>query len=87
MRALETVARPDGSATPGEGWTNLVVSPQRGMRTVDGMLTGLHEPDASHLDMLEALAGAETVRRSYRAALEHGYRWHEFGDVHLLLAG
>lgn len=87
VRALETVARADGSAAPGEGWTNLVVSPQRGVRAIDGLLTGLHEPEASHLDMLEALAGAETVRRSYRSALEHGYRWHEFGDVHLLLAG
>lgn len=87
VRALETVARDDGTLEAGEGWTNLVVSPHRGVRCVDGLVTGLHEPDASHLDMLEALAGPETVRRSYDAALEHGYLWHEFGDVHLLLAG
>jgi S-adenosylmethionine:tRNA ribosyltransferase-isomerase len=87
VRALESVARDDGRVVGGEGWTNLVVGPQRGVRSIDGLLTGLHEPDASHLDMLEALAGAETVRCSYRAALEHGYLWHEFGDVHLLLAG
>ena len=87
VRALETVARADGWVAAGEGWTNLVVSPERGVRAIDGLLTGLHEPEASHLDMLEALAGAEIVRRSYREALEHGYHWHEFGDVHLLLAG
>jgi S-adenosylmethionine:tRNA ribosyltransferase-isomerase len=86
VRGLETVARSDGSVAAGAGWTNLVVSPERGVRAIDGLLTGLHEPEASHLDMLEALAGPETVRRSYSAALEHGYRWHEFGDVHLLLA-
>jgi len=84
VRALETVARPDGVVEAGEGWTHLVVSGEDDVRTVDGLLTGLHEPDAPHLAMLEAIAGRETVQRSYRAALEHGYLWHEFGDVHLL---
>jgi S-adenosylmethionine:tRNA ribosyltransferase-isomerase len=87
VRALETVAEVDGTVAAGEGWTNLVVRREGGVRSVDGLLTGLHEPNASHLDMLEALAGADTVRRSYGAAIEHGYLWHEFGDVHLLLGG
>ena len=47
----------------------------------------LDVPDASHLLMLEAIAGRELVERSYAAALEHGYRWHEFGDSHLLMGG
>ena len=68
-----------------EGWTRLVVTPERGVRVVDGLLTGWHEPDASHLLMLEAIAGRELVERSYAAALEGGYRWHEFGDSHLIL--
>ena len=55
------------------------------MRVVDGLLTGWHDPDASHLLMLEAIAGRELVERSYAAALDAGYRWHEFGDVHLIL--
>ncbi|MGH2996466.1 MAG: S-adenosylmethionine:tRNA ribosyltransferase-isomerase, partial [Gaiellaceae bacterium] len=85
VRALETVSGPDGSLEPGAGWTRLVVTPERGVRAVDGILTGWHEPRASHLLMLEAVAGRELVRRSYRAALECGYLWHEFGDVHLVL--
>jgi S-adenosylmethionine:tRNA ribosyltransferase-isomerase len=52
---------------------------------VDGIITGWHEPDSSHLLLLEAIAGRELVERSYAAALAHGYRWHEFGDSHLLL--
>lgn len=52
---------------------------------VDGLLTGLHEPEASHLLMLEAVAGRETLRRGYAQALDHRYLWHEFGDAHLLL--
>jgi S-adenosylmethionine:tRNA ribosyltransferase-isomerase len=85
VRALETVAAADGRVEPGEGWTNLVVTPERGVRAVDGLLTGWHEPDASHLLMLEAVGGRELIDRSYAAALASGYRWHEFGDVHLIL--
>jgi S-adenosylmethionine:tRNA ribosyltransferase-isomerase len=85
VRALETVAGTDGTVRPGQGWTSLVVEPERGVRAVDGLLTGWHEPDASHLLMLEAIAGRELLDRSYAAARESGYRWHEFGDMHLLL--
>jgi S-adenosylmethionine:tRNA ribosyltransferase-isomerase len=85
VRALETVADEDGTVHAGEGWTSLVVTPERGVRAVDGLITGWHEPDASHLLMLEAIAGRELLGRSYAAAVSHGYRWHEFGDSHLIL--
>ena len=85
VRALETVAASDGSVQAGEGWTELVVTPERGVRAVDAILTGLHGPSASHLGMLEALAGRQHLTRAYEAALRGGYLWHEFGDAHLLL--
>jgi S-adenosylmethionine:tRNA ribosyltransferase-isomerase len=85
VRALESAARPDGRVTARAGWTGLVVEPERGVRAVDGLITGWHEPQASHLQMLAAIAGDELLRRSYRAALSHGYLWHEFGDSHLML--
>jgi S-adenosylmethionine:tRNA ribosyltransferase-isomerase len=85
VRALESVAAPEGTVSPGEGWTRLVISRDRGLRAVDGLLTGWHEPRASHLRLLEAAAGDELLERSYAAALEHGYLWHEFGDSHLIL--
>jgi S-adenosylmethionine:tRNA ribosyltransferase-isomerase len=85
VRALESVATADGTVAAAEGWTRLVVTPERGVRVVDGLITGWHEPDASHLLMLEAIAGRDAVVGSYAAALEHGYLWHEFGDSHLLL--
>jgi S-adenosylmethionine:tRNA ribosyltransferase-isomerase len=62
-----------------------VISRDRGLRAVDGLLTGWHEPRASHLRLLEAAAGDELLEHSYAAALEHGYLWHEFGDSHLIL--
>jgi S-adenosylmethionine:tRNA ribosyltransferase-isomerase len=85
VRALETAAGPDGSVVPAAGWTSLVVTPRRGVRVVDGLLTGFHEPRASHLRMLAAIAGRELLARCYAEALAGGYRWHEFGDVNLLL--
>jgi S-adenosylmethionine:tRNA ribosyltransferase-isomerase len=85
VRALETVARADGTVAAGAGWTRHVVTPQAGVRAVDGLLTGWHEPDASHLLMLDAVGGPELVGASYDAAARAGYRWHEFGDVHLVL--
>jgi S-adenosylmethionine:tRNA ribosyltransferase-isomerase len=85
VRALETVADGRGDVRAGEGWTDLVVTPERGAHAVDGLLTGWHEPEASHLQMLEAVAGRDILDVAYAAASEEGYLWHEFGDVNLLL--
>jgi S-adenosylmethionine:tRNA ribosyltransferase-isomerase len=85
VRALESVAQPGGEVRTEAGWTNLVVSPERGLWAVDALLTGWHEPEASHLQLLRAAAGDELLDRSYAAAVRHGYLWHEFGDSHLIL--
>jgi S-adenosylmethionine:tRNA ribosyltransferase-isomerase len=85
VRALESAAAADDCACARSGWTGLVVTPECGVRAVDGMITGWHEPEASHLQMLEAVAGPELLSRSYDAALQNGYLWHEFGDSHLIL--
>jgi S-adenosylmethionine:tRNA ribosyltransferase-isomerase len=84
-RALETDADDDGHAHAGDGWTDLVISPDRGLRVVDGILSGWHEPEASHLLLMEAVAGRPLLEASYDAALRERYRWHEFGDLHLVL--
>jgi S-adenosylmethionine:tRNA ribosyltransferase-isomerase len=85
VRALESVADDRGLAHPGHGWTDHVVTPEVGVRVVDGLLTGWHEPRASHLAMLETIAGRPLIETSYQAALDTGYLWHEFGDLHLVL--
>jgi len=87
VRALETAVTADGRAEAYDGWTDLVITPERGVHAVDGLLTGWHEPEASHLLMLEAVAGRELLERSYEASLAEGYLWHEFGDVHLIVPG
>jgi S-adenosylmethionine:tRNA ribosyltransferase-isomerase len=86
VRALETVASADGEVHADEGWTDLIITPERGVRVVAGMLTGFHEPTSSHLSMLEAMAGRRHVAQAYEAALRARYLWHEFGDVHFILA-
>ncbi|HXW00874.1 MAG TPA: S-adenosylmethionine:tRNA ribosyltransferase-isomerase [Anaerolineae bacterium] len=85
VRALETVTDAEGVTHPGEGWTRLVITPERGLRAVNALLTGFHEPEASHLAMLQALAGLEHLEVTYAEALQQGYLWHEFGDLHLIL--
>jgi S-adenosylmethionine:tRNA ribosyltransferase-isomerase len=87
VRALETVADPHGRVHASAGWTSLVLGPDRPARVVDGLLTGLHEAEASHLDLLRAVAGDRLVEQAYRV-VTHGprtYLWHEFGDTMLFL--
>jgi S-adenosylmethionine:tRNA ribosyltransferase-isomerase len=71
----------------GEGWTDLVIGPAHRVQVVDGLISGLHEPEASHLLMLEAVAGADLVAAAYEAAVAERYLWHEFGDSMLFLPG
>lgn len=85
VRALETVTDQRGVTHAGQGWTDVVITPQRGIRAVNGLLTGLHEPRATHLAMLEALCGRAHLHITYQQALDHGYLWHEFGDLHLIV--
>ena len=85
VRALESVTSSMGVTHPGEGWTDLVITPQRGIRAVNAMLTGLHEPRATHIAMLAALCGMEHLNITYQEALRQRYLWHEFGDLHLIL--
>lgn len=92
VRALETVTDSRGTTSPGSGWTDLVISPQRPLRAVNGMITGLHEPRATHLAMVEQVIAAagcgrpsSHLDRAYREAQRAGYLWHEFGDSHLIV--
>jgi S-adenosylmethionine:tRNA ribosyltransferase-isomerase len=84
-RALESAVSTQGSVQPARGWTDLVLGPDHPARVVDGLITGWHDVGASHLLLLEAVAGPDLVATAYREAVEHGYLWHEFGDSALLL--
>lgn len=85
VRALESSLDAGGDVVASRGWTDLVITPKQGVRSVDALLTGFHEPKSSHLAMLEAIAGRDRIVQSYQVALSSGYLWHEFGDSHLIL--
>jgi S-adenosylmethionine:tRNA ribosyltransferase-isomerase len=85
VRALESAAGPDGRVGPVRGWTRLAIGPWRRPRAVHALLTGLHEPQASHFDLLRAFVPEPLLRRAYVEAIERGYLWHEFGDSALIL--
>jgi S-adenosylmethionine:tRNA ribosyltransferase-isomerase len=88
VRALESAVELGcGSVVASHAWTELMVTPQRGVRVVDSLLTGFHDPKATHLAMLEAIAGRRHLEVTYAEALRAGYLWHEFGDLHLILKG
>jgi S-adenosylmethionine:tRNA ribosyltransferase-isomerase len=84
-RALESAAGPGGTVRARHGWTDLVLGADHPARVVTGLITGWHDPEASHLALLEAVAGPELVRAAYLEAEQAGYLWHEFGDSCLLL--
>ena len=85
VRALESAAGEDGRVEARAGWTDVVIGPGRPVRAVDGLLTGFHDRDSSHLELLEAIAGRELLDAAYEVAREHGYLRHEFGDLMLVL--
>ena len=85
VRALESAVTEDGAVVATAGWTDLVITPERPVRAVDGLLTGFHEPRASHLRMLTAVVGTELIARCYAEAISSRLLWHEFGDTNLLL--
>jgi S-adenosylmethionine:tRNA ribosyltransferase-isomerase len=85
VRTLETVTDTHGITHAGSGWTREIITPERGVKSINGILTGWHEPKATHLAMLEAIAGRNHLEVAYTAALEGRYLWHEFGDLHLIL--
>ncbi len=84
VRALETASEPDGNVLPSRGWTHLHIDASHHLRAVDALLTGLHEPHASHLDLLSAFISPRRLQIAYLEAIQRGYLWHEFGDMNLI---
>jgi S-adenosylmethionine:tRNA ribosyltransferase-isomerase len=84
-RAIESATDPEGRVHAAAGWTEVVISPDRPARVVTGLVTGWHDPDASHLLLVESVAGPALAQRAYDEAVEHRYAWHEFGDAGLFL--
>lgn len=85
VRALESAAYFDGQIRPAKGWADIFIHQYHKLRVVDGLLTGLHEPEASHLDLLSAFMDPQRLRKAYEQAVAEGYLWHEFGDTNLIL--
>ena len=85
VRALESVADENGKVQAGHGYTQLHITADHQLKVVDGLLTGLHEPEASHLDLLAAFLPATQIRDAYLEAVRLGYLWHEFGDLNLIV--
>ena len=85
VRAVETAANSQGTVLPYRGYTDLFIDENYTVKVINGLLTGFHEPRASHLNMLQAVAGFQHLEQAYNEAVKGGYYWHQFGDLHLIL--
>lgn len=85
VRALESVADSQGKVKAGHGYTRLHITANHPLKVVKGLLTGLHEPEASHLDLLTAFLSADKIQKAYQEAVQQRYLWHEFGDLNLII--
>ncbi|SER57061.1 S-adenosylmethionine:tRNA ribosyltransferase-isomerase [Salipaludibacillus aurantiacus] len=85
VRALETAARRKSNLSSISGWTDLYINEATPLRVADGLITGFHEPEASHLDMLSAFLNRNQLITAYQHALKKGYLWHEFGDINFII--
>jgi S-adenosylmethionine:tRNA ribosyltransferase-isomerase len=85
VRALESAVNAKGKVLGQHGYTRLHIAAEHKLKTVDGLLTGLHEPEASHLDLLTAFVPANQIQEAYEDAVQHRYLWHEFGDLNLIV--
>lgn len=95
VRALESLAlsekglagrdielRRDADAWRGR--TRLFIRPPFEFRGVDALITNFHLPDSTLLLLVQALAGAETIRAAYRQAVRQRYRFYSYGDAMLI---
>jgi S-adenosylmethionine:tRNA ribosyltransferase-isomerase len=85
VRSLETAVDAEGVLRAQSGWTNLYIHDGYPLRVVDGLITGFHNPEASHLDLLSAFVDPALLYTAYQEAIDREYLWHEFGDMNLIL--
>ena len=85
VRALESAVNEKGRVVAQHGFTRLKITPDYPLKVADGLLTGLHESGASHLEMLSAFVSPDRIRVAYEEAIRRRYLWHEFGDMSLIV--
>ncbi|AZN43802.1 S-adenosylmethionine:tRNA ribosyltransferase-isomerase [Paenibacillus albus] len=85
VRALESAAGKEGEPNAGSGWTNMMIDASTPLQVVDGLISGFHEPEASHLELLSAFIDPGLLYEAYQEAIERGYLWHEFGDMNVIM--
>lgn len=83
-RVLESVSA-SGPLRSWSGETDLYIYPPYPFRVVDALLTNFHLPRTTLLLLVGAFAGIELMRRAYKTAIEHEYRFFSYGDAMLIL--
>jgi S-adenosylmethionine:tRNA ribosyltransferase-isomerase len=85
VRALETVAAPDGSVKSGSGWTDKFIFPPYTFKSIDGLVTNFHQSQSTLFILVSTFAGYDFTRRAYEHAIDNKYRFFSYGDATLIL--
>src|SRR5699024_7190739 len=81
-RVLETIVQNNhGEFKAASGWTDIYIYPTYKYQAIDGLITNFHLPKSTLLLLISALAGRETILKTYQTAIDHRYRFFSFGDA------
>ncbi len=85
VRAIETVANPDGMIKKSSGWTDKFIFPPYQFKVVDGIITNFHIPQSTLFILVSTFADHEFIHSAYTEAVDNGYRFYSYGDAMMII--
>ena len=85
IRALETVVVSGFMVSPKRGWTDKFIYPPYEYKMVDSMITNFHMPKSTLMMMVTAFADINLLKKAYREAKKHDYRFLSYGDAMIII--
>ena len=85
IRALETVVVSGFMVSPKRGWTDKFIYPPYEYKMVDSMVTNFHMPKSTLMMMVSAFADINLLKKAYREAKKHDYRFLSYGDAMIII--
>ena len=85
VRALVSASQKNGVLEAGTKITDLKISCDTNLEILDGIITGMHEEGASHLNLLCPFLPIGSIQQHYLIAVKEGFLWHEYGDLMMMI--
>ncbi|OLS27349.1 MAG: S-adenosylmethionine:tRNA ribosyltransferase-isomerase [Candidatus Heimdallarchaeota archaeon LC_2] len=82
VRALESVAFVNnGDIKASSSTTDFKIHKTHKMKIVNGIISGMHIPEESHMQILLAFTSEKLILEGYNKAIKINFLWHEYGDL------